>query len=72
MLAFLLGLVLDVPDRDRGLALGVSPQQIQDAMYSAYGTRQVSTIFTPSNQYAVIVEIEPEFQRAPKLSQEQP
>jgi HAE1 family hydrophobic/amphiphilic exporter-1 len=52
-------------DRDRGLALGVSPQQIQDAMYSAYGTRQVSTIFTPSNQYAVIVEIEPEFQRAP-------
>ncbi len=51
--------------RDRGLALGVSPQQIQDAMYSAYGTRQVSTIFTPSNQYAVIVEIEPEFQRTP-------
>ncbi len=54
-------------DRDRGLALGVSPQQIQDAMYSAYGTRQVSTIFTPSNQYAVIVEIEPEFQRTPNM-----
>ncbi len=39
------------------MALGVSPQQIQDALYSAYGTRQVSTIFTPANQYAVIVEI---------------
>ena len=52
-------------ERDRGVALGVSPQQIQDAMYSAYGTRQVSTIFTPSNQYAVIVEIEPEYQRTP-------
>jgi hydrophobic/amphiphilic exporter-1 (mainly G- bacteria), HAE1 family len=55
---------LDI-DRDRALSLGVSAEQIQDALYSAYGTRQVSTIFTPANQYAVIVEIAPEFQRTP-------
>ena len=52
-------------DRDRALALGVSAEQIQDALYSAYGTRQVSTIYTPANQYAVIVEVAPEFQRNP-------
>ncbi len=52
-------------DRDRALSLGVSPQQIQDALYTAYGTRQVSTIFTPANQYAVITEIAPEYQRSP-------
>jgi HAE1 family hydrophobic/amphiphilic exporter-1 len=52
-------------DRDRALSLGVSPQQIQDALFTAYGTRQVSTIFTPANQYAVITEVEPQFQRGP-------
>src|SRR5579871_266788 len=52
-------------DRDRALSLGVSPQQIQDALFSAYGTRQVSTIFTPSNQYAVITEVAPEYQSSP-------
>ncbi len=52
-------------DRDRALALGVSVQQVQDALYSAYGTRQVSTIFTPANQYSVIVEVAPQFQRTP-------
>ncbi len=52
-------------DRDRAQALGVPPGQIQDALYSAYGTRQVSTIYTPANQYAVIVEVEPQYQRSP-------
>ncbi len=51
--------------RDRALALGVTPAQIQNALYSAYGNRQVSTIFTPANQYAVILEAEPEHQRSP-------
>ena len=55
---------LDI-DRDRALALGVTPEQIQDALYSAYGARQVSTIYTPANQYAVIAEVEPQFQRSP-------
>jgi HAE1 family hydrophobic/amphiphilic exporter-1 len=53
-------------DRDRARALGVTPESIQNALYSAYGSRQVSTIFTPANQYAVILEVEPEFQRNPE------
>jgi hydrophobic/amphiphilic exporter-1 (mainly G- bacteria), HAE1 family len=55
-------LMIDI-DRDRALSLGVSAQQIQDALYSAYGSRQISTIYTPANQYAVIAEVEPQFQR---------
>ncbi len=49
--------------RDRAATLGVTPQQIEDALYSAFGTRQVSTIYTPTNQYYVIMEVAPEFQR---------
>jgi HAE1 family hydrophobic/amphiphilic exporter-1 len=49
--------------RDRAAALGITPQQIEDALYSAFGTRQVSTIYTPTNQYYVIMEVAPEFQR---------
>jgi len=52
-------------DRDKALARGVSPQQIQDALYYSYGQRQVSTIYTPNNQYWVVVELEPQFQRDP-------
>ncbi|MBS0631532.1 MAG: efflux RND transporter permease subunit [Verrucomicrobia bacterium] len=49
-------------DRDRAAALGITPQQIEDSLYSAYGTRQVSTIYTPTNQYYVIMEVAPQFQ----------
>jgi hydrophobe/amphiphile efflux-1 (HAE1) family protein len=49
--------------RDRAAALGISPQQIEEALYSAYGSRQVSTIYTPTNQYFVIMEMAPEFQK---------
>jgi HAE1 family hydrophobic/amphiphilic exporter-1 len=52
--------------RDRAAALGITPQQIEDALYSAFGTRQVSTIYTPTNQYYVIMEVAPEFQRDAK------
>ena len=50
-------------DRERAAALGVTPERIQEALYYAYGSRQVSTIFTPNNQYAVILELSPQFQR---------
>jgi HAE1 family hydrophobic/amphiphilic exporter-1 len=53
-------------NRDKALALGVSPQQVQDALYTAYGSRQVSTIYTPANEYRVIVEVEPQYQRTPE------
>ena len=49
--------------RDRAATLGITPAQIEDALYSAFGTRQVSTIYTPTNQYYVIMEVAPEFQR---------
>jgi HAE1 family hydrophobic/amphiphilic exporter-1 len=49
-------------DRDRASRLGVSAEQIEQALYYAYGSRQVSTIYTPSNQYWVIMELLPEFQ----------
>ena len=52
-------------DRDRAAALGVTVQQIEQALYDAYGSRQVSTIYTPNNQYWVILELLPQYQRDP-------
>ncbi len=52
-------------DRDKASALGVSAQQVEDALYTAYGSRQISTIFAPNNQYKVIMELEPQYQRNP-------
>ncbi len=50
-------------DRERAAALGVTPRQVDEALYDAYGSRQVSTIFTPSNQYWVVLELLPQYQR---------
>ena len=50
-------------DRDRAAAMGVTPAQIEDALYAAYGSSQVSTILTPNNQYWVILELMPQYQR---------
>ena len=52
-------------DRDRAAALGVTAEQIESTLYSAYGARQVSTIFTPTNQYQVIMELEQRYQNEP-------
>ena len=50
-------------DRDRAAQVGISAQQVEQALYNAYGGRQVSTIFTPTNQYWVVLELLPEYQR---------
>ena len=50
-------------DRDAASSYGVTANQIENALYSAYGQRQVSTILAPNNQYWVIMELEPQFQR---------
>ncbi|MEI6207424.1 MAG: efflux RND transporter permease subunit [Desulfuromonadales bacterium] len=55
---------LDI-DRDRAAAMGISAQQIEDTLYSAYGTRQATTIYSPTNQYKVIMELEPQYQLDP-------
>jgi HAE1 family hydrophobic/amphiphilic exporter-1 len=52
-------------DRDKASALGVTATQIENALYDAYGERQSSTIYTDINEYWVIVEVEPQFQRDP-------
>jgi len=52
-------------DRERAASLGITAQAIEDALYSAYGTRQVSTILAPNNQYYVIMELLPEYRRDP-------
>jgi HAE1 family hydrophobic/amphiphilic exporter-1 len=54
--------VLEI-DRDKASALGVTPQQIENALSDAYSQRQVSTIYTPTNEYWVILEVEPAYQR---------
>ncbi len=53
-------------DRDKAYALGVTPDQVTNALYSGYGTRQISTIYTPTNEYYVIVELLPQYQDNPK------
>lgn len=52
-------------DRDRASSLGVSAQKLEDALYYAYGSRQVSTIYASVNQYRVIMEVLPEYQMDP-------
>jgi HAE1 family hydrophobic/amphiphilic exporter-1 len=49
-------------DRDKAASLGITAAQIEDALYSAYGTRQVSTIYADTNQFQVILELKPEYQ----------
>jgi HAE1 family hydrophobic/amphiphilic exporter-1 len=55
---------LDI-DRDRSAALGITAQQIEDTLYSAYGARQVSTIYSPTNQYQVLMELKPQYRLDP-------
>ncbi len=53
-------------DRAKASALGVTAQQIEEALYSAYGSRQVSTIYTATNEYWVILELDPQYQLDPQ------
>jgi len=52
-------------DRDSAGRLGVTPAAIDNVLYNAYGQRLVSTIFTQSNQYRVVLEVKPEFRQGP-------
>ena len=55
-----------VIDRDTASRLGITPQVIDDALYDAFGQRQVSTMFTQLNQYHVVLEVQPGFRDQPK------
>ncbi len=54
-----------VIDRDTASRLGIGMQQIDDTLYDAFGQRLVSTMYTQLNQYHVVLEVAPEFQRDP-------
>ena len=55
-------LVIDRPTASR---LGITPQQVDEALYDAFGQRQVSVIYTPLNQYHVVMEAAPSFWQQP-------
>jgi multidrug efflux pump len=52
-------------DRPTAARLGITPQAIDNALYDSFGQREVSTVFTPLNQYHVILEVDPSFQTGP-------
>ncbi|PYY09303.1 MAG: acriflavine resistance protein B [Acidobacteria bacterium] len=54
-------------DRDKASALGITANQIEDALNTAYSQRQVSTIYAPNNAYRVITETEDQYQSEPSL-----
>src|SRR4029453_14152377 len=56
---------LDI-DRDAAGRLGISVSAIDDALYDAFGQRQISTIYTQANQYRVVLEAAPQYQVGPE------
>ena len=52
-------------DRDKASSLGVSEDTVRSTLYSAFGSRQISTIFTSANDYEVILEADPKYQQDP-------
>jgi multidrug efflux pump len=58
-----------VIDRDTASRLGVTPQSLDNALYDAFGQRQVSTMYRPLNQYHVVMEVAPQFQQTTEALQ---
>jgi HAE1 family hydrophobic/amphiphilic exporter-1 len=52
-------------DRDKAAQFGITIDQVKNALYDAFGTRQISTIYKPTNDYQVILEVDPDYQRDP-------
>jgi HAE1 family hydrophobic/amphiphilic exporter-1 len=52
-------------DRDKASALGLTAQQVEEALFASFATRQISTIYAPNNQYRVILELKREYQKDP-------
>ncbi|WP_225773024.1 efflux RND transporter permease subunit [Inquilinus sp. Marseille-Q2685] len=61
------GLETDIViDRDTASRLGITPQQIDNTLYDAFGQRQVSTIYSAINQYHVVMEVAPQYWQSPE------
>ena len=56
-------------DRDTASRLGITPTTLDNALYDAFGQRQVSTMYRPLNQYHVVMEVAPQFQQTPEALQ---
>ncbi|MBP2292881.1 efflux RND transporter permease subunit [Azospirillum rugosum] len=62
------GLAIGVTiDRDAARRLGLTPSQINNTLYDAFGQRQVSTIYNPLNQYRVVMEVAPQYRENPEM-----
>ncbi len=59
-----------VIDRDTAARLGITPSQIDNTLYDAFGQRQVSTIYAALNQYHVVMEVAPEYWQSPDMLKE--
>src|SRR5262249_13418818 len=57
-------------DRDQAAVVGVTPAQVELALSSSFGEREVTTIYAPTNDYKVILELLPEYQATPKAAGE--
>ena len=57
-------------DRDTASRLGITPQNIDDTLDDAFAQRQVSTMFTQLNQYHVVLEVAPKYQRNPAVARQ--
>jgi len=53
-------------DRDTASRLGITAQAVDNALYDAFGQREVSTMYTPLNQYFVVMEVEPKYWQSPE------
>jgi multidrug efflux pump len=58
-----------VIDRDTASRMGITAQTLDNALYDAFGQRQVSTMYMPLNQYHVVMEVAPQFQQTPEALQ---
>src|SRR5207237_7244189 len=58
-----------VIDRDTASRLGITPQSLDNALYDAFGQRQVSTMYRALNQYHVVMEVAPQYQQTPEALQ---
>jgi multidrug efflux pump len=58
-----------VIDRDTASRMGITSQTLDNALYDAFGQRQVSTMYRPLNQYHVVMEVAPQFQQTPEALQ---
>jgi multidrug efflux pump len=58
-----------VIDRDTASRMGIGPQDLDNALYDAFGQRQVSTMYRPLNQYHVVMEVAPQFQQTTEALQ---